>query len=189
MKYYLVDYENVGKDGLSGIDALSKNDTVCIFYSEKADTMSFGLHEKINESRAKILFQKADNGTKNSLDFQLATFLGYLVCENRNREYYIVTRDHGYNALCSYWKKRNVKVAVVPELSAAEELPDTDELADRIYEVINDSKIAADAAECIRSNDSKQDIHNALAKKYPANGGRLARNIYKAVKPLLKSAK
>ena len=34
MSYYLVDFENVKKDGLDGIHKLVKEDKVCIFYSK-----------------------------------------------------------------------------------------------------------------------------------------------------------
>ena len=46
MAYYLVDYENVKADGMYGVDQLGKKDCVCIFYSENASTLTFGLHEK-----------------------------------------------------------------------------------------------------------------------------------------------
>ena len=42
--YYLVDYENVHKAGLNGIEELKSTDTVIIFYSANADSLSFELH-------------------------------------------------------------------------------------------------------------------------------------------------
>ena len=50
MAYYLVDYENVKADGMYGVDQLGKKDCVCIFYSENASTLTFGLHEKLNHT-------------------------------------------------------------------------------------------------------------------------------------------
>ena len=35
MNFFLVDYENVHTNGLNGISALSEEDKVVIFYSEK----------------------------------------------------------------------------------------------------------------------------------------------------------
>jgi len=48
MNYFLIDYENVHVAGFEGITKLTDNDCVVIFYSENADTMTFGLHRRIN---------------------------------------------------------------------------------------------------------------------------------------------
>ena len=95
MAYYLVDYENVKADGMYGVDQLGKKDCVCIFYSENASTLTFGLHEKLNQTKGKIVLQKVEVGVKNALDFQLSTYLGYLISENegKNESYYIVSEE------------------------------------------------------------------------------------------------
>ena len=57
MNYYLVDYENVKSHGLDGITSLDSSDVLVIFYSENADSLTFGLHRRLNESKAKISYQ------------------------------------------------------------------------------------------------------------------------------------
>ena len=52
MSIYLVDYENV--KNLLGIKDLSSDDSVIIFYSKKANTLTFDIHKEILESKAKI---------------------------------------------------------------------------------------------------------------------------------------
>ena len=108
MAYYLVDYENVKADGMYGVDQLGKKDCVCIFYSENASTLTFGLHEKLNQTKGKIVLQKVEVGVKNALDFQLSTYLGYLISENegKNETYYIVSEDKGLAILTGYWAER-----------------------------------------------------------------------------------
>ena len=81
MAYYLIDFENVKSRGMEGVELLTEEDTVCIFYSDNADSMTFDLHRKLNETKANIIYHKVAVGTKNALDFQLATYLGYLICE------------------------------------------------------------------------------------------------------------
>ena len=119
MNYYLVDYENVKSHGLDGITSLDSSDVLVIFYSENADSLTFGLHRRLNESKAKISYQKVDVGTKNALDFQLATYLGYLVRDNEGQEssHYIVTKDQGFTSLVNYWKKRKINVSLIVDLS------------------------------------------------------------------------
>lgn len=43
MAMYFVDYENVHVDGMKSVSKLTEEDSVCIFYSEKANTLTFGL--------------------------------------------------------------------------------------------------------------------------------------------------
>ena len=119
MEYYFVDYENVNAAGLNGIVRLTEEDVVVIFYSENANTMTFGLHRRINASRAQIRFQKVLSGSRNALDFQLSSYLGYVICENAGKEttYYVVSRDRGYEVLTKYWKHQNVDVVIVSDLS------------------------------------------------------------------------
>lgn len=123
MAYYLVDYENVKADGMCGVDELGKKDYVCIFYSENASTLTFGLHESLNRSKAKIVLQKVEVGVKNALDFQLSTYLGYLISENegKNETYYIVSEDKGLAILTGYWAERGEQVKTAPDIAAAKE--------------------------------------------------------------------
>lgn len=118
MAVYLIDYENVNTDGLNGISRLSAEDTVIIFYSENADRMTFGLHRRLNESKATIDIRKVDVGGSNALDFQLGTYLGYLIALNREEQYCIVSNDRGYNHVANFWSKQKVKVQVVSEISS-----------------------------------------------------------------------
>ena len=108
MAYYLIDFENVKSRGMEGVELLAEEDTVCIFYSDNADSMTFDLHRKLNETKAQIIYHKVAVGTKNALDFQLATYLGYLICEQQREgihpDYFIVTKDNGFTSLMVYWK-------------------------------------------------------------------------------------
>jgi len=110
MAYYLVDYENVKADGMYGVDQLGKKDCVCIFYSENASTLTFGLHEKLNQTKGKIVLQKVEVGVKNALDFQLASQLGHLIREDNLATFFIVSKDKGYDCLNTYWKEQHVAV-------------------------------------------------------------------------------
>ena len=120
MAYYLIDFENVKSRGMEGVELLTEEDTVCIFYSDNADSMTFDLHRKLNETKANIIYHKVAVGTKNALDFQLATYLGYLVCEQQREgihpTYFIVTKDNGFTSLMVYWKAQGVPVRIIRNL-------------------------------------------------------------------------
>lgn len=120
MAYYLIDFENVKSRGMEGVELLTEEDTVCIFYSDNADSMTFDLHRKLNETKAQIIYHKVAVGTKNALDFQLATYLGYLICEQQREDihpnYFIVTKDNGFTSLMVYWKAQGVPVRIIRNL-------------------------------------------------------------------------
>ncbi|MBR4211416.1 MAG: hypothetical protein IKR84_03395, partial [Oscillibacter sp.] len=145
MNYFLVDYENVHTNGFSGIASLSEKDKVIIFYSENASTMTFGLHRRLNESKAEISYRKVSVGGKNALDFQLCTYLGYLIGKSEHSvdardidldyytgeeergpsvdAYYIISGDQDYAVIAGYWARRKVSVSLIPEISAAPATP------------------------------------------------------------------
>ena len=92
MKTYLVDFENVKSKGLSGIDRLTDEDHVIIFYSENSDTISFEMHCMVLQAKADVDYMKVRVGGKNALDFQLSTLLGYLVAYGTQHYRWMITR-------------------------------------------------------------------------------------------------
>ena len=119
MATYLVDYENVNAGGMSGIEKLDGRDTVLIFYSQQADTLTFSLHKKLMDSPAGVVLVRVEGTSKNSLDFQLSSYLGYLIARDAKAEYVIVSKDNGFAVLGAFWKQIDVKVSLIPGLQAA----------------------------------------------------------------------
>lgn len=64
MNYFLIDYENVNVSGFDGLANLTENDAVILFYSENASTLTFGLHRRLNESKANLQFHKVESNKK-----------------------------------------------------------------------------------------------------------------------------
>ncbi len=189
MAYYLIDYENVKTHGLDGIGNLGKEDHVAIFYSESADTLTFGLHRRLMECRADISYQKVETGTKNALDFQLSSYLGYLICENRQRDtrFYIVTKDKGFTALVNYWARKEIPVKLVVDIAGRDEMKEKDELTARVEKVLADKAAVPTVVRIIQQYKTKQGINNALLKQFKDN--KRASEIYTALKPLLADKK
>ncbi|MBP3781793.1 MAG: hypothetical protein J6I68_00940 [Butyrivibrio sp.] len=106
-RVYLIDYENVHKEGLEGAEALSRSDRVIVFYSVKADSISI---DTLNKCKAKIEFIKAEVGTLNAMDFQLVGYLFYHM--KKNRDYYIITRDQGFRAILNMAKNLGMSVKI-----------------------------------------------------------------------------
>lgn len=191
MNYYLVDYENVKTQGLNGVNKLPAEDVVCIFYSENADNLTFGLHRRLNESNANIIFQKVEVGHKNALDFQLSSYLGYIIHENSDNQYdyYVVTKDKGYESLISYWKKKKVNVSLVVDVAKQSEQSAQSALEKEVAGLIKDKGEAPAICKIIQQYKTKQGINNALMKKYPSKDNKKSSEIYSAIKPLIAEKK
>ena len=108
MKIFLIDFENVKSKGLTGIDSLTEQDKVIIFYSENADTISFDMHQKVLTSKSDIEYFKVHVGGKNALDFQLSTLLGYLVAKNFYSHIYVISNDKSFDFLHDFWNGKYV---------------------------------------------------------------------------------
>ena len=124
MKAYLIDFENVKSKGLTGIEQLSPDDKVIIFYSENSDTLNFEMHRKIMTSSADIEYLKVRVGGKNALDFQLSTLLGYLLAKELYTHIFIISGDKGFDKLHDFWNvsfadRNTVTVFRTPTLSGA----------------------------------------------------------------------
>ena len=109
MTVYLVDFENVRSEGLKGVEELSKTDKVVIFYSKNADAITFDVHLLLSKSSAEIETYMILRGGHNSLDFQLSTYLGYLVMENCYNKIVIISKDKGFLCVTNFWEENSDK--------------------------------------------------------------------------------
>lgn len=186
MNIYLIDYENVKCDGLNGITKLTKDDKVIIFYSDNADKLTFGLHKRINEAVADISYIKVEVGMKNALDFQLVSYLGYLIAQDLNNTYHIISNDAGFNSVVKFWLKRKVTIDVATDLFGQSNTQKQKLLMNQITEVLPDKEEVKEVYQFIQKYKTKQGLNNALVKRYESkNAGR----IYQAIKPLIKDKK
>lgn len=122
MTIYLVDYENT--KNLTGINNLFSDDYVVIFYSQKANSISFDVHKEILSSNANIEYKFVDVGGQNALDFQLSSYLGYLInkIENTECKIYIVSKDKGFSFVTAFWKKeKSIDIQVLTNLTGKTE--------------------------------------------------------------------
>lgn len=189
MSYYLIDYENTKSAGLAGIDKLTETDKIWLFYSENANTMTFHMHKLINECKAEFNFEEVAVGTKNALDFQLVTYTGYLVAQNWKEQFYIVTKDKGFESVAKFWSSRNVKVEVVADLTRRNEAVETNQMLEQVLAVIPDKNAAKKITALIEKYKTKQGLNNALVREFPSQDNKRASEYYKAIKPLLKEKK
>ena len=211
MNYFLVDYENVNVAGLNGVSNLTELDTVIIFYSVNADTLTFEMHKKINDSKAAFQFQKIFLKDKNALDFQLCSYLGFLIRdtltdENAENNYFIVSNDKGYSILPDYWKKFKVNLKIVSNLSKSEPqiiqpkitqpkitqpkisqpADNPTELETALNKILKDKNEIAEVSNFVTNAKARTEINNFLCKIF---GNQKGGEIYRSIKSFLTDKK
>ena len=108
MGIYLVDYENVHNDGVTDIQKLSASDRVVIFYGDSIKSIPFETHVEMMASKAVIEYIETHKVAKNYLDFQLATYLGFL----------IGSQDTGFDSIVDFWRGRNIEAFRQPSIAS-----------------------------------------------------------------------
>ena len=186
MAIYFIDYENVRVDGLKGVARLNEDDSVCIFYSEKANTLTFGLHKRLIESKANIEYIKVSVGTPNSLDFQLTSILGYKIAKEENQEYVIVSKDKGFDSTVEFWTKKKIQISRVEDITTDVQ-NSKNEFIKEISNLIGseNEKYISNIYEALSERKSKEGVHNYLMKELHDN--KKVTELYKKIKPLLKN--
>ncbi|MBR5340637.1 MAG: hypothetical protein IK151_01780 [Erysipelotrichaceae bacterium] len=106
---YLIDSENVGSTWTYLLKGDEKFELyICV--TENAKSLNFSLLRELTEERRhKINIIECEPG-KNSLDFYLSSYLGYLIGKNRHSSYTIVSQDTGYDHVIEYWKSQGYDV-------------------------------------------------------------------------------
>lgn len=185
MAIYLIDYENVRVEGLKGVAKLTEEDSVCIFYSENQDKLTFGLHRRLCESKANIEYIKIKLDRKNALDFQLASILGYKIAQNEGQEFVIVSKDKGYDSTIEFWKSKKIEISRVEDITTDVQ-NSKNELIQEIVSLIGkeNEKYSSNIYKALSERKSKEGVHNYLMKELHDN--KKVTELYKKIKPLLK---
>ena len=118
--YYLVDYENVGTDGVSKCGGLEKTDHLHIFYTENAkriDLDVIGNHGKASLETHKVPVKNQ------SVDMHIVSYLGYLLGKNEGKaiSVVIISKDKDYDNVIKFWKGEKTNISRKAKI----ELPQT----------------------------------------------------------------
>ena len=124
MKYYLIDYENVNAAGLEGMDEITPDSRVVLFYTKNSSKIDLGVFNLLRSSEAELAVIEVQHG-KQALDIQLASYVGFLIgTEGVDTEYYIVSKDKGYRNIQDFWSDRHIYLCT--SLREDSELTDDD---------------------------------------------------------------
>jgi hypothetical protein len=122
---YLLDYENVSHHGFEGYAQLTPEDTVVVFVGAKNGSAGIPV-DTVRQltaigSSPRLLWKRAKKSAPNYLDFQLVSYLGYLIGDPEidEQEFVIVSKDQGFLACVDFWaeRRREVKISVRPTIA------------------------------------------------------------------------
>ena len=131
IRHFLVDSENVNDNWLMLFDMADEDDEIVVFYTKKSPHMSYmSVIRLIENNKINIRFEECYEGT-NALDFQLVSYMGYLMgcggacsrclacretecdaasAETGADEYIIMSNDTGYDPAVRFWKDKGYAV-------------------------------------------------------------------------------
>lgn len=137
-RIFLVDTENVNITALSSANKLNEEDMIILFVTEKTNSSQFGRGElKCINTKANILKINVTAGVKNSLDFQLVSYLGLIIGEHKYEanNYYIVSKDRGFLSSISLLENcTDYKIELIKSISELFEEDGVDNMIDKFIE-------------------------------------------------------
>ena len=115
MATFLIDYENVWmKNGLQGVEYLTEDDILCLFYSRCCDKIQAETMNIIKDSKCEIQSFELVKTGKNALDFYIASECG-IISNQGETQIVIISNDKGFQAVVDFFKsqKENLNTEVV----------------------------------------------------------------------------
>ena len=138
---YLIDTENIGSAWTEVLPLMGRNDEILLFYTVNSPGIPYRDLQQILNHLSQMELIPCNTG-RNGLDFQLSSYLGYLLRSSTKTQYVILSKDTGYDPLIQFWKEKGVDIARcavhevielrareadtparLPEIAAADTLP------------------------------------------------------------------
>ena len=208
MNYYLIDYENVHEDLTHYLPKTKEADELIIFYSQNCKNISLETIEMIAKRKLHLRAFRVKTGTKNALDFQLSSYIGYLIGKDPCADYSIISKDKGYDCLCEYWSEQGISVhrmtsdkpAKTPEKAPVstpepkkekekkkKSKPSDTATLEEIKRYLSNEDMPEEVLKIFNQFHTKQAICNGISKK--CKNSKRAGSIYKKLRPLIKEKK
>ena len=102
--FYLIDYENVHGEGLSGCQDLGKTDHIVIFFTQNAKSINMSAISDCGSASLEMIEVPAG---KQSADMHIGSYLGYLAGKNgKNCGVVIVSKDTDFDKVIKFWRQK-----------------------------------------------------------------------------------
>ena len=166
---FLIDYENVNDGGLLGSELLNEDDVIILFDSEFSVINEKELEFEKSITKAKILKMTSQIKGKNSLDFQLVSYLGLLIGNNEHCEYNIISGDKGFlSAINLIWNCTGRSVGLfdcIERKINSKEYRRSKNMINYLTKVFK-KKTSLKIIKIIKNSKNKEDANEKLMKYY-----------------------
>ena len=139
---FLIDFENVGEQGLSGIRQLKNNDELVIFHSGNISPIIKELLTAYEEKGIKISYPIRTTSEKNAVDFMIATHLGFVCGRKSKMSVHIVSKDKGFQSAIAHAMLLDKQISVNMHINIAEEKAEIKDMRKEKYlQLLSDSDV------------------------------------------------
>ena len=115
MKYYFSDTENIGNKWSQFVQELSDGDHMIMFHTQtnSGQTITLDQLSHLTDFGKIRLYGIQCGRGNNALDFQLSSYLGFLLAKSNKDcdSFVILSKDKGYDPLVSFWKAQGYDIA------------------------------------------------------------------------------
>lgn len=119
-KYFIVDFNGVNENGLDGIEYLTENDNLIVFFVKGESKVDFSLLSKFYSCHANVTMKEIDN--KNLIPLVISMYIGSI--SNTNPDIYLVCNDgDNYVKTAEIAIKKDTKILVQQNISGTESTP------------------------------------------------------------------
>ena len=98
---YLIDTENIGSAWTEVLPLMGRNDEILLFYTVNSPGIPYRDLQQIMSHLDQMELIPCNTG-RNGLDFQLSSYLGYLLRSSTKTQYVILSKDTGYDPLIQF---------------------------------------------------------------------------------------
>lgn len=166
-RYFFVDLENVHRDGLKGVDKLTENDYVRIYYSNPLETLPMFLHRQIVESDARFDYVTVEMPIKNAADCMILLDINTMAKSKKKKDaiFTIVSKDSDFDRPIAEMKAQGLNIRKISVLCDDTQRPKTSSGTNKPLKITSDSKSTetkVSEKEATRSSGKKAE---AKAKK------------------------
>lgn len=115
-KFILIDYENIRP---KNIDALLGHDCkIMVFLGDTQKKLPLEAVKLLQPFGKAVTYIEMTGQGSNALDFHIAYYLGTLSKDHPHAEFYVISKDKGFDPLIAHIKKNGIHVQRVVQVSA-----------------------------------------------------------------------
>lgn len=177
-RVFFIDMENVWGRGLESVGELDNADKIILFHGyEHGRTINEDVRQRLGQFTGRVEYVPLKARVKNAMDFEICTYLGYLVGKyGTGPEYIIVSEDKGYIAAEEFLHTIEPK-AKVRRIASTRVTVNASEVRKKMVILLEGEsrKVIKVATEALLEEKNLKDYHNRLNSTLKETGSQIYR--------------